>query len=110
VTEPQSSFAVPDVDAQAMLTGRAGDGEPRRGEEHVRERLREAALKAAGELLATRGLVALTMESVAARARISERAIRRWWPSEEALTLDVLGREWAARAGHILRGARGFGL
>jgi AcrR family transcriptional regulator len=65
---------------------------------------REAILDAAGELLVTRGLVEVTIEAVA------REAILRWWPTEEALAVDVLHREWAALAGDIRRGACDFGI
>lgn len=74
------------------------------------ERARAVALDAAGELLVTRGLAALTFDAVAARADVNERAIARWWPSEEALALDALHHEWVALAGHIRRGACSYGL
>ena len=86
------------------------DDAPRTGATQPRARRREAVLDAAGDLLVTRGLVALTTRSVAARAGISEEAVRRWWPSEEALALDALRHEWTALAGHIRRRAHGFGL
>ena len=72
--------------------------------------MRDAVLDAAGEILVTRGLVAVTIDAVAARAHVGTRLIRRWWPSEEALALDVLHHEWVAVAGHIRRGESGFGL
>jgi AcrR family transcriptional regulator len=71
---------------------------------------REAILDAAGELLVTRGLVEVTIEAVAQRAYVSREAILRWWPTEEALAVDVLHREWAALAGDIRRGACDFGI
>jgi AcrR family transcriptional regulator len=74
------------------------------------ERARAAALDAAGELLVTRGLAALTFDAVAVRADVSRPAMHRWWPSEEALALDALHHEWVALAGHIRRGAWRFGL
>jgi AcrR family transcriptional regulator len=86
------------------------DDAPGTGATQPHARRREAVLDAAGDLLVTRGLVALTTRSVAARAGISEEAVRRWWPSEEALALDALRHEWTALAGHIVRRAHGFGL
>jgi AcrR family transcriptional regulator len=71
---------------------------------------REAILEAAGELLVTRGLVKVTIEAVAERAYVSREAILRWWPTEEALAVDVLHREWAALVGDIRRGACDFGI
>jgi AcrR family transcriptional regulator len=67
------------------------------------ERGRAVALEAAGELLVTQGLVAVTIDAVAQRARVDERAISRWWPTEEALGLDVLHHEWLALAEHVRR-------
>ncbi|HEV2923883.1 MAG TPA: TetR family transcriptional regulator [Solirubrobacteraceae bacterium] len=71
---------------------------------------REAILDAAGELLVTRGLVEVSIEAVAERAYVSREAILRWWPTEEALAVDVLYREWAALAGDIRRGACDYGI
>jgi AcrR family transcriptional regulator len=62
---------------------------------------RETALDAAGELLATRGLVGLTMAAVAQRAGISCETLHEWWPSEEELALDALGYEWHELARHV---------
>jgi hypothetical protein len=62
------------------------------------ERERDAVLDAAGELLATRGLIALSIEAVAGHANISATAIYRWWPSEHDLVLDTLRHEWDALA------------
>jgi len=71
---------------------------------------RERMLDAAGELLATRGLVALSVDAVARRTGTSPAKIRRWWPSEEALALDALRHEWIGLAAHVRRGACRFGL
>ena len=61
---------------------------------------REQILDVAGELLATRGLCAMTVEAIAARSHQSRRTIERWWPCEEALAAEVLLRESAAVARH----------
>ncbi|MEA2208979.1 MAG: hypothetical protein QOF54_1456 [Solirubrobacteraceae bacterium] len=74
------------------------------------ERGRDDVLDAAGELLVSRGLVALTLDAVAQRAHVDRSLISRWWPSEEALALDVLHHEWVALAAHVYRGAYRFGL
>jgi AcrR family transcriptional regulator len=71
---------------------------------------RAVALDAAGELLVTRGLVGVTIDTVAKRSGVSAQRIRRWWPTEEALALDVLHHEWEALARQIVRGAHGWGL
>jgi AcrR family transcriptional regulator len=67
-------------------------------------------LDAAGELLVTRGLTAVTIDAVAQRAHVEATAISRWWPTEEALAVDVLYHEWVALAGHVRREACRFGL
>jgi AcrR family transcriptional regulator len=71
---------------------------------------RETALDAAGELLAARGLVGLTMAAVAQRAGISRETVQRWWPSEDALALDALRHQWLEIARHVYRGAYRIGL
>jgi AcrR family transcriptional regulator len=71
---------------------------------------RDAVLDSAGELLVTRGLTAMTIDAVAERAEVEKTAISRWWPSEEALALDVLHHEWVALAGPVRREACRFGL
>jgi AcrR family transcriptional regulator len=71
---------------------------------------RDAVLDSAGELLVTRGLTALTIDAVAERANVEKTAISRWWPSEEALALDVLYHEWVALAAHVRCEACRFGL
>jgi AcrR family transcriptional regulator len=67
-------------------------------------------LDSAGELLVTRGLTAMTIDAVAERAEVEKTAIARWWPSEEALALDILHHELVALAGHVRREACRFGL
>jgi AcrR family transcriptional regulator len=71
---------------------------------------REAILDAAGQLLVTRGLVALTLDAVARRADVEASLISRWWPSEEALALDALRQEWLALAVRVRRRAVLIGL
>lgn len=73
-------------------------------------RERELVIDVAGRLLGSSGLDALTLEAVAARAQVAEDSISRWWPSEQALVLDVLRREWIARAAHVRRAAIRCGL
>jgi AcrR family transcriptional regulator len=60
------------------------------------ERARLAILAAAAELLIDRGLTAVSMDAVAARAGVSKATIYRWWPTKETLALDALYTEWAA--------------
>ncbi len=80
---------------------------PRRGRPRS-ERARGAVLEAAAELLLERGLAAVSMDTVAARAGVSKATIYRWWPTKETLALDALYHEWAgvppARDTGTLRG------
>jgi len=71
---------------------------------------RDRIIDAAGEVLAGSGLRAMTLDAVASRAHVSEQAISRWWPSDEALALDVLRREWIAVAAEVRRAAFRCGL
>jgi AcrR family transcriptional regulator len=71
---------------------------------------RSSALEAAGELLASEGLVGLTMAAVATRARVDKSTMRRWWPTEDALALDVLRHEWFVLASRIRRRSCMLGL
>ena len=54
------------------------------------EPARQAILAAATEMLLTRGLAAVSMDAVAARAGVSKATIYRWWPTKETLALDAL--------------------
>ena len=56
------------------------------------EAARLAILEAAGELLLTNGLEAVSMDAVAERAGVSKATIYRWWPSKAALLLEVYQR------------------
>jgi AcrR family transcriptional regulator len=71
---------------------------------------RDLVIKTASELLIDSGLRAITLDAVAARAHISKSTISRWWPSEQALAIDVLHREWTALAASVRRGAIKYGL
>jgi AcrR family transcriptional regulator len=64
---------------------------------------RETVLRAARQMLATRGLAALTFDSVARCVGVEARVISRWWPSEEALALDALRQEWLTLAARTHR-------
>ena len=68
---------------------------PQRGRPRS-EKARNAILKAAAELLLEKGLTAVSMDAVAARAGVSKATIYRWWPTKETLALDTLYQEWAA--------------
>jgi len=67
---------------------------PRRGRPRS-EKARGAILEAAAELLLEKGLTAVSMDAVAARAEVSKATIYRWWPTKETLALDALYHEWA---------------
>jgi AcrR family transcriptional regulator len=74
---------------RAMTATAAQRGRPRS------EKARNAILEAAAELLLERGLTAVSMDAVAARAGVSKATIYRWWPTKETLALDALYQEWA---------------
>jgi AcrR family transcriptional regulator len=76
----------------AELAEPAPRGRPRSTRAH------EATLKAAAGLLLERGLDAVSMDAVAARAGVSKATIYRWWPTKESLALDALYTEWSAAA------------
>jgi AcrR family transcriptional regulator len=54
------------------------------------ERARLAILRAASELIASQGYDHLTIEGIAARAKVGKPTIYRWWPSKSALIADCL--------------------
>jgi AcrR family transcriptional regulator len=60
------------------------------------EKAHNAILEASAELLLEKGLAAVSMDAVAARAGVSKATIYRWWPTKETLALDALYHEWAA--------------
>jgi AcrR family transcriptional regulator len=62
---------------------------PRRPGRPRSEQATAAILHAASELLAEEGLLAMTLDAVAARAGTSRATIYRWWDSKEALALDT---------------------
>jgi len=53
------------------------------------EAARRKVLDAARELLAERGLAGLTMEGIAARARVGKPTIYRQWPNAQAVAMDA---------------------
>jgi AcrR family transcriptional regulator len=67
---------------------------PQRGRPRS-EKAHRAILEAAAELLLEKGLAAVSMDAVAARAEVSKATIYRWWPTKETLALDALYHEWA---------------
>lgn len=59
------------------------------------EQASRAILAAAMDLAVDQGLIAMSMDDVAARAGVGKATIYRWWPSKERLVLDALAAEWA---------------
>ena len=65
----------------------AGVGRPPRGRPRS-ERARTAILEAAAELLLAGGMDAVTMEAIAARAKVSKATVYKWWPSRAHVMLE----------------------
>jgi AcrR family transcriptional regulator len=57
----------------------------------------QAILKATTELLAERGLAAMTIEEVAARARVGKASVYRRWPSKGTLAFDAFVTDFLER-------------
>ena len=76
--------AAPSRDNVEMSTTRRGGGRPRDA------RIDERVLAAARNLLAAKGLRAMTLDAVADVAGVSRSAIYRRWASSDELVLDVL--------------------
>lgn len=81
------------ADNTAEQTRRAPD--PRRRS----QRARNAIIDAAAELLSEVGYSKLTMEAIAARARVGKQTIYRWWPSKAAVVFEVFTRLTGSEAG-----------
>ena len=64
--------------------GKPGRGRPRS------ERARAAILEAAAELVLEHGLAAVSVDAVAARAKVSKTTLYRWWPTKEILALHAI--------------------
>jgi AcrR family transcriptional regulator len=54
------------------------------------ERATAAILRAASELLDSRGLDGLSVDAIAARAGVSKATIYRWWPNKAAIVMDAV--------------------
>ncbi|GAA1103581.1 TetR/AcrR family transcriptional regulator [Nocardiopsis metallicus] len=63
------------------------------------QRARNAIIDAAAELLGEVGYARLTMEAIAARAKVGKQTIYRWWPSKAAVVFEVFTRLTGAEAG-----------
>lgn len=77
---------------------------PHRGPDPRRrsERARRAILGATAELMGEVGYAKLTMEAIAARARVGKQTIYRWWPSKAAVVFDVFTALTGGAAGEPL--------
>ena len=56
----------------------------------------KAVLEGAYLLMATKGLAATTIDSIARQAGVSKMTIYKWWPSREALLIDAFLRKAAS--------------
>ena len=74
---------------------------PRRPGRPRSEQTTVAILKAADELLTEAGLLAMTLDAVAARAGTSRATIYRWWDSKELLALDALEARVSEQIGQV---------
>ena len=68
------------------------------------ESARLAILTATARQFAERGYDSLTMEGIAAEAKVGKQTIYRWWPSRSALVADALAEglimpDWFVPAG-----------
>jgi AcrR family transcriptional regulator len=80
----------------AMTSDIPGPAGPTRGRPRSTEADR-AILTAALELLAERGLAAMSIEEIAARAGVGKTTIYRRWPSKGLLALDAFVRSFGAQ-------------
>ncbi len=95
----------PTSDSSRSPKGRA----PHRRDENARL----AVLHAADDLLAERGFNGVTIEGIAARARVAKQTIYRWWPSKVDILLDTLAEDAArqltiAESGSALEATRRY--
>ncbi|WP_017579408.1 TetR/AcrR family transcriptional regulator [Nocardiopsis valliformis] len=63
------------------------------------QRAQNAVIDAAAELLGEVGYAKLTVEAIAARAKVGKQTIYRWWPSKAAVVFEVFTRLTGAEAG-----------
>ena len=90
----------PATDAAAAAAAGTAPGrrEPRSGRGRPpSEGTERAILKATTELLAERGLAAMTIEEVAARAHVGKASVYRRWPSKGTLALDAFAADFLER-------------
>ncbi len=67
----------------AVEPARRGRGRPR--DEAARQRILEAALK----LLEKTSFAEITVDSIAARARVAKATVYRWWPNKAAVVIEA---------------------
>ena len=53
------------------------------------ERSRRAVIDAAAKLLTERGYTAITMEGIAAEARVGKATVYRWWPNKASIFMEL---------------------
>ena len=73
------------IDENSSNPVQSGGAKKRRSEQSYR-----AILESTLAILAERGYGALTIESIAATARVSKQTIYRWWSSKAAIVLEAL--------------------
>ena len=86
VTAHPPPVAPPGQPAQPDQTGGRHHGNRYRRSEEARV----AVLESVDDLLAERGLAGVTIEGIAARARVAKQTIYRWWPSLTDVLFDAL--------------------
>src|ERR1700735_3000364 len=69
------------------------------------QRVEQAILRAAAELLLERGLAAMTIEDVADRAGVGKASIYRRWPTKGTLALDAFLDSFLAQQPRVDTGA-----
>lgn len=83
------------METSRIGTTAAAPGRPRS------EHSRRSIVAAAAALLHERGLRAMSIEAVAARAGVAKKTIYRWWPSKGVLALDAIFAEWSRARGVV---------
>ena len=79
-----------------MATVERGTTRRKAGARSRSARSHRAILAATNELLLESGYTALTIEGVAARARVGKATVYRWWPSKAALVIEAITQGGAA--------------
>src|SRR6476646_10764397 len=77
-------------DSEAMSAREIGQPTQRTSARGRNARSHEAIISATNQLLAESGYSALTIEGVAARARVGKATVYRWWPSKAALVIEAV--------------------